>query len=87
MALVYVQSRILSLPNHVVLMNSFQHEFDAFISELHNYYDIKRQLIESKKNLAFKKYERSMLKVRYEQVKLDFVEKRNRWNRIVSQYA
>ncbi|MFX3889307.1 hypothetical protein ACJBVY_12110, partial [Streptococcus suis] len=59
MALVYVQSRILSLPNHVVLMNSFQNEFDAFMSELHNYYDIKRQLLESKKNLAFKKYERS----------------------------
>ena len=48
MALVYVQNRILSLPNHVVLMNSFQNEFDAFMGELHNYYDIKDSLLESK---------------------------------------
>ncbi len=87
MALVYVQSRISSLPNHLVLMNSFQQEFDGFIKELNNYYDVKKQLLECKKNQALQKYEHSVLKLRYEQVKLDFFEKRSRWNRIVSQYA
>ncbi len=87
MGLMYVQHKISALPNHQALMVTFQQEFDGFMSELQNYYDVKKQLIESKKDQAVKTYECSILKVRYEQVKLSFFEKRTRWNRIVSQYA
>lgn len=64
-----------------------QHEFDAFIEELHEYYDIKKQLLESKANSAIKSYERSLLKIRYLQVKRRFQETKHRWTLITKQYA
>ncbi|EKO3977166.1 acyl-CoA desaturase [Vibrio fluvialis] len=87
MSLKYAAERVAHLPNHLVILANVQAEFDAFIHELHNYYDVKKQLLESKKNSALKRYEHSVLKARYQSVKSEFLEKRQRWQQTIAQYA
>ncbi|QXO16345.1 MULTISPECIES: acyl-CoA desaturase [Vibrio] len=87
MSLKYATSKVTQLPNQHAIVETIQREFDAFITELHNYYDVKKQLLESKKNSAAQRYELSVLKARYQQVKAELLEKRNRWHQVVAQYA
>lgn len=87
MSLKNATSKVVHLPNQHVIIETIQREFDAFMAELHNYYDVKKQLLESKKNSAVERYEHSMLKARYQQVKAELLQKRSRWHQVVAEYA
>lgn len=79
--------KINALPNGAQLKEALNKEFVEFSIKLNDYYALKKQILESTKSDLTKKYEHSLLKVRYQQLKRELSEQRQRWQMMVSQYA
>ncbi|KJY83830.1 acyl-CoA desaturase [Vibrio galatheae] len=75
------------LPNASMLNEALNKEFEALMGKLADYYDLKKQVLEAKKNDLAKKYENSLLKMRYQQMKQDLAAQRRSWESMVAQYA
>lgn len=75
------------LPNAKQLNDALNEEFEALVSKLSDYYELKKQLVEAKKSDLVKKYEHSVLLLRYKQLKKDLESQRRSWNSLVAQYA
>lgn len=86
-ALVMASKNVSKLPNASLLNETLNAEFDALMKKMADYYDVKKQVIESKKTDLAKKYEQSLLKLRYQQIKQDLADQRKSWDRLVAQYA
>lgn len=87
MLLQHTQSKVAHLPNGQVLAQKLQQEFDSLVSQLNEYYEIKRSLIEHKRNKVVKQYEISIIKLQYQQVRSRLEEKKRDWSAMVAQYA
>lgn len=87
MALIYAQRKIAALPNQQLAMARIQREFDALVGHLQEYYELKKQLIESKKSTMVRRYEHSLLMLRYLQVKQQLALQKSNWQLIVRQYS
>ncbi|MBD1566978.1 acyl-CoA desaturase [Vibrio sp. S12_S33] len=87
MAFKNTQKKIEALPNHQHVMANIQREFDSLTQQLHEYYELKKQILESKKHNMVRKYEHSLLKLRYLQVKQQLEQQRANWQLIVRQYS
>lgn len=57
------------LPNAKQLNEALNEEFEALVSKLSDYYELKKQLVEAKKSDLVKRYEHSVLLLRYKQLK------------------
>jgi stearoyl-CoA desaturase (delta-9 desaturase) len=79
--------KVSKLPNAQQLNEALNKEFEALVAKMSDYYDIRKQILEAKKANLAEKYERSILKVRYQQMKQDLAAQRKSWNAMVSQYA
>ncbi|TFH92542.1 acyl-CoA desaturase [Vibrio ouci] len=79
--------KVSKLPNAQQLNEALNKEFDALVAKMSDYYDIRKQILEAKKANLAEKYERSILKVRYQQMKQDLAAQRKSWNAMVAQYA
>ncbi|MFM2586760.1 acyl-CoA desaturase [Vibrio sp. TBV020] len=86
-ALVNASKNVSKLPNAQLLNEALNKEFEALVGKMSDYYDIKKQIIEAKKANLAEKYERSILKVRYQQLKQDLAVQRKSWETMVAQYA
>lgn len=86
-ALATATSKIQMLPNATHLNEALNAEFEALISKLSDYYELKKQLVEAKKNDLAKKYECSILLLRYQQLKQELENQRRSWNSLIAQYA
>jgi len=86
-ALVNASKNVSKLPNAQLLNEALNKEFEALVGKMSDYYDIKKQIIEAKKANLAEKYERSILKVRYQQLKQDLTVQRKSWETMVAQYA
>ncbi|MBD1557102.1 acyl-CoA desaturase [Vibrio sp. S9_S30] len=82
-----VKENIQSKPQGATLMDSLQSEYDALWKQMQEYYEVKKQLMEAKKTDLTRKYEASLLKVRYQQVRATLKAKQKNWDRLVAQYA
>lgn len=78
---------ISKLPNASLLNETLNKEFEALMARMADYYDVKKQVLEAKKNDLAIKYEKSLLKLRYQQMKQDLAEQRKSWESLVAQYA
>ncbi|MDC5819393.1 fatty acid desaturase [Vibrio europaeus] len=78
---------ISKLPNAALLNEALNKEFEALMGKMSDYYDVKKQVLEAKKNDLAKKYEESLLKLRYQQMKQDLATQRKSWESMVAQYA
>ncbi|MCW8336456.1 acyl-CoA desaturase [Vibrio paucivorans] len=87
MTLKSAQSKIQHLPNYHLLNSNIQNEFEALMSCMNEYYEVKKQLLESKKADLVKKYEHSVLSVRYKQIKKNLENQRQSWESLIAQYA
>lgn len=87
MSLKLAQEKIIHLPNRRHISEKLQHEFDLLIEQMNEYYAVKKQILESKKMNVVKKYEHSVLNVRYQQIQLSFKQQQQRWSKTVEQYA
>lgn len=86
-ALTTASNKISMLPNAKQLNEALNEEFEALVSKLSDYYELKKQLVEAKKSDLVKKYEHSVLLLRYKQLKKDLENQRRSWNCLVAQYA
>lgn len=86
-ALATASKNISKLPNASLLNEALNKEFEALMARMADYYDVKKQVLEAKKNDLAIKYEKSLLKLRYQQMKQDLAEQRKSWESLVAQYA
>lgn len=69
------------------LQEQLQREFDCLTALMKEYYEAKKQLLESKRQNAAQKYENALLTIRYKQLKADLAERYRLWNQFVEAYA
>lgn len=69
------------------LQDQLQREFDSLTTLMKEYYEAKKQLLESKRQNATQKYENALLTIRYKQLKADLAERYRLWNQFVETYA
>ncbi|MDA0148259.1 acyl-CoA desaturase [Vibrio sp. LaRot3] len=69
------------------LKETLNKEFEALIAKMNDFYAIRKQLVEQKKNDLKAKYERSLLMIRYEQIKRDFEAQQRTWKQLTTRYA
>lgn len=86
-ALATASKNISKLPNASLLNETLNKEFEALMARMADYYDVKKQVLEAKKNDLAIKYEKSLLKLRYQQMKQDLAVQRKSWDSLVAQYA
>ncbi|CDT58726.1 acyl-CoA desaturase [Vibrio coralliirubri] len=87
MLLKRTQQKIMHRADKQQIAEKLQQEFDALVSNMNEYYEVKKQLLESKREDVVKKYEHSVLKVRYQQIKMNFEQQKKNWAMTVEQYA
>ncbi len=86
-ALANASKNISQLPNASMLNETLNKEFDALMGKMSDYYELKKQVLEATKTDLVKKYEKSLLKLRYQQIKRDLAAQRKSWDALVAQYA
>ncbi|ELV8626907.1 fatty acid desaturase [Vibrio cidicii] len=69
------------------LHEQLQREFDSLTALMKEYYEAKKQLLESKRQNAAQKYENALLTIRYKQLKADLAERYRLWNQFVEAYT
>ncbi|MBE3670061.1 acyl-CoA desaturase [Vibrio navarrensis] len=69
------------------LHDQLQREFDSLTTLMKEYYEAKKQLLESKRQNAAQKYENALLTIRYKQLKAELAERYRLWNQFVEAYA
>ncbi|WP_038176498.1 acyl-CoA desaturase [Vibrio pacinii] len=86
-SLLTASKNIRKLPNARLLNETLNQEFEDLVTKMVDYYDVKKQVLEAKKDVLAKKYECSLLKMRYQQMKQDLVAQRRSWEMLVAQYS
>lgn len=81
------QRKIDTLPNASQLKDALNKEFEQLMAKMSDYYDIKKQILEAKKTSLSEKYECSLLKLRYQQLKKELSSQRRSWEMQLAQYA
>ncbi|WP_114764794.1 acyl-CoA desaturase [Vibrio rhodolitus] len=83
-ALKNAMKRIEHNPEKLLLKQTLQHEFDQMMKKLNDFYALKKQLVEQKKSNLVEKYERSLLLMRYQEMKAEFKLQQKNWNAILT---
>ncbi|GAK84878.1 fatty acid desaturase; delta-9 fatty acid desaturase [Vibrio ponticus] len=83
-ALKNAMERIEHNPEKLLLKQTLQHEFDQMMKKLNDFYALKKQLVEQKKSNLVEKYERSLLLMRYQEMKTEFKLQQKNWNAILT---
>lgn len=76
-----------STPNRVYLIEKLQEECELFVRYMSDYYDLKKKVLEGKKETLVKRYEHSVVVMEYQQMKMRFYQQKILWNQFVKQYA
>jgi stearoyl-CoA desaturase (delta-9 desaturase) len=79
--------KIAAFPNNGQISVRLQEECELFVKYMGDYYDIKKKLLDSKKENLIKRYEHSIVRVEYEQIKMRLYQQKAAWNLLVKQYA
>ncbi|WED23580.1 fatty acid desaturase [Vibrio sp. JC009] len=87
MLLKKAQARIALKSGSDRVLDQLQSEFDALVATMEEYYEVKKQLMESKKGDIVKRYERAVLKIRYQQIQLSLKTRKQSWHTLLSRYA
>lgn len=82
-----IQKRLVGMPNAEALNAKVMAEFEMLVESINAYYALKKQMLDSKKEDLVKKYEHSLLKIRYDQLSEKLVQQRKSWKLVVEQYA
>lgn len=87
MTLERAKSNIRSMPNASLISDTLNKEFEQLMSKMTDYYEVKKQVLEAKKSNMVERYEQSLLKLRYQQLKQDLAAQKRRWEGQIAQYA
>lgn len=79
--------KVAHMPNCQQLMEQMKAEFDTLVSHMREYYALKKQLLESKRDDMMRKYEYKLLQLRIEQAKQAMIEKQQAWQALTHKFA
>jgi stearoyl-CoA desaturase (delta-9 desaturase) len=74
-------------PNTQTILDQLQHEFDALVHHMQEYYEMRKEVLGAKTASVVKKYECSVTKIKYQQIKAEFERQQRSWNLMVRRYA
>jgi len=77
----------LSLPNKDEALAAIQHEYDLMLNKMTEYYGLKKQWIEAKKDQLIENVEKSQLHLKYKELKQSWEQQQKHWQSMVLQYA
>ncbi|MEL7290907.1 MAG: fatty acid desaturase [Pseudomonadota bacterium] len=86
-ALITATNRVHQLPNARAINDALNREFEQLVGKMSDYYEVKKQMLEATRNGLVEKYERSLLKMRYQQIKHDLAQQRKSWDNLIAQYS
>ncbi|OLQ91314.1 acyl-CoA desaturase [Vibrio panuliri] len=78
-ALKRAMARIDQHPEKLKLKVTLQQEFDMLMNKLNDFYALKKQIVEQKRSNLVEKYERSLLLIRYREMKAEFKAQQKSW--------
>jgi stearoyl-CoA desaturase (delta-9 desaturase) len=81
------KEKLESKPNSQSIRDQLQKEFDALVHHMQEYYEARKEVLGEKTATVVKKYERSVSKLKYEQIKEEFERQQRSWNLLVRRYA
>ncbi len=71
-------------PNSSHLIEALQHEFELLMNKLNDYYALKKQLMDKQRNNLVERYEHSLLRIRYRQLKTEFKLQKKSWKTVLT---
>ncbi|NNJ72094.1 MAG: acyl-CoA desaturase, partial [Enterobacterales bacterium] len=77
----------LSIPNKEQTLASIQKEYEQMLSNMNEYYTVKKQWLEVKKGQVIENIEKSQLNARYLELKESWEIQQQRWQMTILQYA
>ena len=81
------KEKLESKPNAQTVLDQLQQEFDALVHHMQEYYEARKELLGEKTANVVKKYECSVSKLKYQQLKTEFERQQRSWNLIIRRYA
>ena len=81
------KEKLESKPNSQSIRDQLQKEFDALVHHMQEYYEARKEVLGEKTATVVKKYERSVSKLKYQQIKEEFERQQRSWNLLVRRYA
>ncbi|MGD1463202.1 fatty acid desaturase [Vibrio harveyi] len=81
------KEKLESKPNSQSIRDQLQKEFDALVHHMQEYYEARKEVLGEKTATVVKKYERSVSKLKYQQIKEEFKRQQRSWNLLVRRYA
>jgi len=77
----------LSLPNKEEALAAVQKEYDLMLSKMNEFYQLKKEWVESTKDQLIENVEKSQLNQRYKVLKQSWSEQQKNWHFMIEQYA
>jgi len=77
----------LSIPNKEEVLSAIQKEYEQVLHKMTDYYLIKKEWVETKRNQMVENVVKSQLNQQYNELKQNFIEQQKSWKAIVHQYA
>lgn len=77
----------LSIPNKEEILEILQKEYEQFVKELNEFYLIKKEWLESKRDQMLENVEKSKLNQQYKELKESLIAQQKSWQLVVRQYA
>ncbi|MDF5648271.1 acyl-CoA desaturase, partial [Vibrio parahaemolyticus] len=81
------REKLESKPNTQTILDQLQHEFDTLVHHMQEYYEMRKEVLGAKTASVVKKYECSVTKMKYQQIKAEFERQQRSWNLMVRRYA
>jgi len=78
--------RLEGRPDNTLIKEALNKEFEQMMKKLNDYFELKKQIVEQKRHNLVEKYERSLLLIRYRQLRTEFKAQQKRWNTVLAYY-
>ena len=77
----------LSIPNKEQVLGSIQHEYEELLSQMTEYYSLKKQWVEARKDQVIENIEQSQINAKYLELKKNWELQQQHWQTMLLQYA
>lgn len=77
----------LSIPNKEEVLEKIQEEYEAMMTQMTEFYNLKKEWVEAKKEQAMENFEKSQLKLKYKYLKKRWELQQQHWQNVMMQYA
>ena len=87
MQLKRAQAKVSHLPDAELVMQRLEHEYELLMEKMHAYYEVKKVLLQQKKQQLMQQYNEFDLKQQMLEVRLNLQLQQKRWQQLTAQFA